>query len=597
MDGRLRQSRGRGVSLALPAFCAALLAIPQGLQAQPLAPDAAAQEGLRREEERSRLQQQQLQPRTDVLRPTRQPVRDRQLPQEAPCFALREILLEGDAVQRFSWLSRTAQHYLGSCVGVQGLSQIAAVLDEELLESGFATTRVSLPAQNLQSGVLRVRLHPGRVSAIRMVEAGVQRPEGAPAGSSPGTTQAGGKWGTWRNAFPVSPGDILSIRDLEQGVEQMNRLSSQSVRTQLEPGAEPDTSVVVIERRPATLRDRARGSIGIDNSGGASLGRTQFSGNLALDNPLGLNDLLGASAGTNLEDPGATHRSQSLGLNYSIPWGYNTLSLNASHSRFAQHVQGTTVRFLSSGQSQSAEARLARTIVRTASAKLGIHGAVSLRRAESYIDDVELVVQRRRTTNAEVGLNYRQLFDKSSLDLDLAYRRGVPWRGAQDDLATAADGGMTLRPRVTSYGATYATTFSLAGRSLQYTGSLRGQHTRNTTLSIDQFAIGGRHTVRGFNGDAVLLAENGLLLRNDLSWPVTLGLGIDARAVLGLDWGRVWGPSAAGLAGRQLAGAVLGLRGRAAGMYFDASLGTPLHRPDNFRAQRLVVYASVTYPF
>ena len=69
------------------------------------------------------------------------------------------------------------------------------------------------------------------------------------------------------------------------------------------------------------------------------------------------------------------------------------------------------------------------------------------------------------------------------------------------------------------------------------------------------------------------------------------------QAVLGLDWGRVWGPSDIGLVGRQLAGASLGLRGRAAGLYVDASLGTPLYRPDNFRAKRLVAYASVTYPF
>lgn len=548
-----------------------------GLHAQPTPPDAAALEGLRREEERSRMQQQQLLPRADVLRPARVPAADTQLPQETPCFAVHEIVLEGNVDPLLHGLARTAQQFDGHCVGVQGLSRIAAVLDEELLSSGFATSRVSLPAQNLQSGVLRVRLHPGRVHAIRAA------PEEA--------------WGTWRNAFPVSPGDILNIRDLEQGVEQMNRLPSQSVRTQLEPGDAPDTSVVVIERRPATLRERVRGSIGVDNSGGAALGRAQMSGSLALDNPLGLNDLLSASAGSNLENPDATHRSQSLGLNYSIPWGYNTLSLQASRSRFAQHVQGTTVRFLSSGQSQGAEARLARTLVRTASAKFGIHGAVSLRRASSHIDDVELVVQRRRTTNAEIGLSYRQLFEKSSLDLDLAYRRGTSWRGAQEDLPTAAEGGLTLRPRIATFAATFATTFSLDGRPLQYAGSLRGQYTRNTTLSIDQFSIGGRHIVRGFNGDAVLLSENGVVWRNDLSWPVDLATGVAAQAVLGLDWGRVWGPASAGLAGRQLAGAALGLRGRAAGLYFDASLGTPLHRPANFRTRRLVAYASVTYPF
>ncbi|MEO7548554.1 MAG: ShlB/FhaC/HecB family hemolysin secretion/activation protein [Ramlibacter sp.] len=568
--------------------------------AQPtvISPDAAAQEGLRREEARNRLQQQQLQPRADVLRPTTRQLRDQNFPLEEPCFTVREVRIEGDAAPRFGWLSANAQAFVGRCAGVQGLSRIAGSLDEELLSRGFATTRVSLPAQNLQSGVLRVRLHAGRVAAIRMVDATQPTPAGIASGARPPIEhwQADTRWGTWRNAFSLAPGDILNIRDLEQGVEQMNRLPSQSVNTQLEPGEAPDTSVVIIQRR-AGLTERVRGTATVDNSGGSALGRAQFSGNLAVDNPLGLNDVLSANLASNLQDASASHRSQSLGLNYSVPWGYNTFSLSASHSRFAQSVQGTTVRFLSSGQSDSAEARLARTVLRTSSAKLGFYGGVSLRRAQSYIDDVELIVQRRRTTNAEVGFNYRQLFERSSLDLDLGYRRGVPWRNAQEDLPDAQAGGATLRPRIATFSASYGSAFSLAGRQMQYNGTLRGQYTRDTTLSIDQLSIGGRHTVRGFTGDVVLLAEKGLVWRNDLSWPVSMGQGIDAQAVLGLDWGRVWGPSDVLLAGHQLAGAALGLRGRARGLYFDVSLATPLHRPDNFRAKRLVAYASVTYPF
>lgn len=88
--------------------------------------------------------------------------------------------------------------------------------------------------------------------------------------------------------------------------------------------------------------------------------------------------------------------------------------MSASHSRFAQFVQGTTVRFLSSGNSQTAEARLQRTIWRSSSARLGVYGAMSLRRAESFLDDVEVIVQRRRTSTAETGINYKQLLQNGS---------------------------------------------------------------------------------------------------------------------------------------------------------------------------------------
>lgn len=340
-----------------------------GVHAQT--PDQAAQEGLRRQEERNRDQQRALQPKADTLSPEAARVGAAQFPQDATCFPIQELTLTGADAARFGWLLDAAMPYLRRCVGVRGLGFIAAELDRALRSAGYATTRVALPPQNLQGGQLQIQIEAGRVAGIRMVD-------GADA-KAPDTA-----WGTWRNAFPVAEGDILNVRDLEQGVENMKRLPSQNVATRLEPGAQPNTSVVVIERKAGDLRERLRGGITLDNSGGASLGRAQLAANLSLDNPTGLNDVLSLGLNSNAQDPTGTHRSQSATVNYSIPWGYNLLSLSASTSRFAQYVQGTTVRFLSSGASQSAEARLQRTVWRDASSKVGVYAALSTRRAESW---------------------------------------------------------------------------------------------------------------------------------------------------------------------------------------------------------------------
>ena len=39
----------------------------------------------------------------------------------------------------------------------------------------------------------------------------------------------------WKNAFPIKKGDILNIRRLEQGIEQMKRVSSSDVSMKLLP--------------------------------------------------------------------------------------------------------------------------------------------------------------------------------------------------------------------------------------------------------------------------------------------------------------------------------------------------------------------------
>jgi hemolysin activation/secretion protein len=290
-------------------------------------------------------------------------------------------------------------------------------------------------------------------------------------------------------------------------------------------------------------------------------------------------------------------RSQSLAANYSIPWGYNTFTFSKSHSRFAQVVQGTTVQFLSSGKSESAEFRWHRLMIRTSAAKAGVYAAAATRRANSFLDDVELIVQRRRTSSLETGVTYKQLAGDATVEFELDYRRGMPWRDAEEDLPTAADGGLTLRPGIWALSAVYNQPFQLSGMPVQYSATLRAQHTRDVTLSVDQIAIGNRFSVRGFDGDAVLLAESGYFLRNDLSTPVKLIDGVDSVAFIGIDLGRVWGPSDINLVGNKLAGAAVGVRGKRKSLQFDLSLATPLYKPAGFRTVHWNPYLSVTYAF
>ena len=585
-------------------------------------------EGLRRAEEREKERLRLLQQTPDTLRPQTSPRPDTALVAEPVCFVISQIEFTGTDFQRFSWLKNSAALYLNQCIGVNGLGKIAANLDAKLIEFGYATSKVTLPEQSLREGKLMFYVHTGRIADIRMVKAQVPAaaaaigtvaaPEAAqnPAQKPPPpANMADDSWGTWRNAFPASTGDALDIHALEQGVEQMKRLPSQTVVTRLEPGEAPDTTVVYIERQTGSWTDRVRGGLTLDNSGGRALGRVQFSGYVALDNLAGLSDILNISVNSNVEQLAGDHKSQSTSVSYSVPWGYNTFTASASKSKFAQVAQGTTVNFLSSGSSQSADLRWQRTFLRSSSSKFGVYASLSTRRAESYLDDVELIVQRRRTTGVETGITYKKLWDKATAELDLGYKRGMPWRAAQDDLPSAATGGLTLRPKVWTLNASFNAPLggsdvaasvephsqdkSAAKKSvpIQYSASLRGQHTSNTTLSNDQIAIGGRGSVRGFDGESVLIAENGWTMRNEWSTPVSLVQGVDAIAFAAIDLGRVWGPSDINLIGDKLAGAAVGLRGKYKAVQFDATLALPLYKPQGFKTKKTSLYASLTYAF
>ncbi len=562
-----------------------LTAPPAFAQTSPVLPSQIIDEGLRRQEERDTQQQRSQQLQADVLSKPQLGPLPAVLPDETPCFSIDEITLEGPSWQRFHWLLRETEPYLTRCVGVQGLKRIVSTLDAVLIEQGYATTRIALPPQNLSEGRLRLALHVGRISEIRMVR------------SEDGKAVPDDRWGTWMNAFPVSEGDVLNVRELEQGLEQMKRLPSQSVTTQLEPGEQPDTSVLVIRRETGEFKDRLHGGVTVDNSGSASLGRTQLFANLALDNALGLNDLLNVGFNTNAESPDSDHRSQTMLVNYIIPWGYSALSLNWSRNEFAQIVQGTTAQFLSSGNSESLGFRWQHVALRTASSKSGFWLGLWKRRANSYLDDVELVVQQRHTTNVELGVAHRQLIGEVTLDADIAYRRGTPWLNAQEDLPTSEGNGLTLRPHMATFNAMLNWAGNAGGRNFLWSSMLHGQLTHDMTLSIDQIAIGGRGSVRGFDGDRVLLAESGWIWRNELALPFRLIDGIETSGYAAFDAGRVWGPSAANLVGNALVGAALGVRAWRNHLQFDAALGVPVYKPDGFVTAAVTAYVSATYSF
>lgn len=78
-------------------------------------------------------------------------------------------------------------------------------------------------------------------------------------------------------------------------------------------------------------------------------------------------------------------------------------------------------------------------------------------------------------------------------------------------------------------------------------------------LALDHFSIGSRGNVRGFDGSAMLLAENGFAWRNELTMPVQIGempaVGIWRSMPVGFG-----GASSNQLIGTHLAGAALGAR-------------------------------------
>jgi len=534
-------------------------------------PNDTARETLR-EQERQRQLRERLETRPDVrlqgIRPSRPS--DQYPAQESPCFEIKKISLAGEENQQFQFalkaVTEGTDKAIGRCLGVQGINVVVTRVQNAVVEKGFVTTRILVAPQDLNSGELVLVVIPGRLRNIQFESDVPKR--------------------LLNSAMPIKLGDILNLRDLEQGLENFKRVPTAEADFQIEPSkgknAQPGDSDVLIRYKQAFP---LRASISLDDGGSRSTGRNQASLTLSYDNPLSLNDLFYISINSDIEGGDSSAQgTEGYTVHYSLPIQNWLLSTTASEFDFRQTVATVGRSSLFSGKSKTAEVRVSRRLYRDAQRRTSGYVRAYLRSSRNFINDIEVSLQRRRTGGYEVGVSHREYIGNNTLNASIAWRRGT---GAFNSLASPEDpfGEGASRPSLYTATASLDVPFNIGKQRLRYNALVRWQHNLTPLVPQDRFFIGGRHTVRGFDGEQVFSADRGWLIRNDLS----VALGQSGQALyLGVDYGEVDGQSSEFLLGKSLAGGVVGLRGQAKKVSYDVFVGKPISKPEGFRTAKTV---------
>ncbi len=222
-----------------------------------------------------------------------------------------------------------------------------------------------------------------------------------------------------------------------------------------------------------------------------------------------------------------------------MPYDYWQLSLTSSEYDYHQTIAGVNQAYSYSGRSRTNEVQLSRVIYRDAVRKTTVSLGGWSRTSSNYVEDTEIESQRRRMAGWQAGINHREFIGANTLDLGVGYRRGT---GARDALRAPEEenGEGTSRSQIITANAQLQVPFSVGQQKLRYIGGWRGQWNRTPLIPQDRFSIGGRYTVRGFDGEQILSAERGWTFSNDLG----LSLGNTGQELyLGVDYGQVGGHS------------------------------------------------------
>ncbi|SUA16785.1 ShlB/FhaC/HecB family hemolysin secretion/activation protein [Neisseria lactamica] len=557
-----------------------------------------------------RIQQDiQQRQREEQLRQTMQPESDVRLHQKntgetvnqlmgddssQPCFAINEVVLEGEHHARFQFALKRALRetgfQAGKCLNAGDINQIMSLAQNALIGRGYTTTRILAAPQDLNSGKLQLTLMPGYLRSIRIDR------------SNDDQTHAG-RIAAFQNKFPTRSNDLLNLRDLEQGLENLKRLPTAEADLQIVPvEGEPNQSDVVVQWRQRLLPYRV--SVGMDDSGTKATGKYQGNVTFSADNPLGLSDLFYVNYGRSIGNvPDETDSSGSLkkggthnyALHYSVPFGKWTWAFNHSGYRYHQAVAGLSAAYDYNGKSYNTDLGFNRLIYRDAKRKTHVGAKLWTRETQSYIDDAEITVQRRRTAGWLAELSHKEYIGNSTAQFKIAYKRGT---GMSDALRAPEEafGEGTSRMKIWTASADVNTPFQIGKQLFAYDTSVHAQWNKTPLTSQDKLAIGGHHTVRGFDGEMSLSAERGWYWRNDLSWQFKPG----HQLYLGADVGHVSGQSAKWLLGQTLAGTAIGIRGQiklGGNLHYDIFTGRALKKPEFFQSRKWASGFQVGYTF
>ena len=572
------------------------LAVLAAFSFQAALADTIEESESRRQEMRRRQQEQQLQREVDVrLDDTRQSTLTPSAAEsaESPCFPIHTVTLTGDAAGRFQFALKKALKETGfqsgQCLGAQGVNRIMVAAQNAVIGHGYTTTRILAAPQDLNSGTLELTVLPGKVRSVR-------------TDTSHNDQTRAARIAAFQNEIPLKGGDILNLRRIEQGLENLKRVPTAEADIQIVPADAPDESDIVVAWRQRLLPYRL--SLGVDDSGSKTTGKYQGSLTFSADNPFGLSDLFYLSYGRHLghtdahtdsEGKKTAGGTQSYAFHYSVPAGNWQWSWNHNYYRYHQAVAGINEVYDYNGKSRGSDIGFTRLLYRDARRKSHIGFKLWQKENQSFIDDAEVEVQRRKTAGWQLSLKHKEYIGRSTLDIGLGYKRGTGMADAIAAPEEVFDEG-TSRMKVITADISYNHPFQIGRQHFVYDTTLHAQWNKTPLTPLDKIAIGGRYTVRGFDGESSLSAERGWYWRNEAAWSFKPA----HQFYLAVDGGHVSGDSAQYLLGQTLIGAAAGLRGqfKAGGsLNYDLFAGKPIKKPKGFQTASTVFGFNLNYSF
>jgi hemolysin activation/secretion protein len=304
----------------------------------------------------------------------------------------------------------------------------------------------------------------------------------------------------------------LQLRDLEQGLDQMNRVPSASAKMQLHPGEKPGETKVLINNPP---KGEYRFYAGYDNLGQSSTGRNRVKLSGEADNVLNLNDTWSAYYL-------GSRDSNAIAVTASVPYEWWTLTQSFTYSDYLIGLEPGMEIF---GDTYSFATGLEQVVFRDARQKTSVFGSLEVKNSGRILNDVILAPQP--LTVFRLGARHTYRADRGFYAADFTVSQGAPIFGARDNA-----GGLAWDSPHAVFTKLEASVSAYQGLTgwLSLRSSLRGQYAAQGLYGSEQIFLGDFNTVRGYRTSNVV-GDDGFYTRNELCFTIPAFTKVDW-----LDW-------------------------------------------------------------
>ncbi|STQ86733.1 ShlB/FhaC/HecB family hemolysin secretion/activation protein [Helicobacter muridarum] len=422
----------------------------------------------------------------------------------------------GFITKQFPFTKTIIKPYLNQCLNGQDIVSLLQNLNETAIKNGYITTHFGIGEQDLSLGELEVRTQIGKIGDIDY--------------------QSNGNMLFFKKDFAIKHGDILNLKKLEQGVSNLTKIKHIDTNMKILPTYSDDMSDVLI-----TLKKKGiplSGKFIFDNSS-TLFDHYQSTLLLNYENPLKLADtltlyLLGSIPFKN--KPISKNYNLYSSISYAVPIRRFLLETNLAYSKNALQIPLSNFTLDYHSWSFNIDTKLSYALLANQKHNISIGFSLGSRISNSFIEDVELVVQRQRILQYSLFSQYALTLSPYRFSINLSILHGF-------SMPTPVSSSFNyIVPTLNLYA---YVPFKISKFTTIYTASIRTQVAQNRLYANEQILIGGLYAVRGFQG-INLSGQFGVIWRNDISvyipmfskskWELTIApsIGIDAGYIKNL---------------------------------------------------------------